>query len=198
MGFFDSPRQTAGKEMFGDFQKDVENFDNPFAKTQNIGDVYKNYGVKQFDAAGYADSVRRSFDPARRNLASRKTRSLNAAVDSTGRSATPGMSFSKLEGDYALAGGDLEGRQAIKQTEGFDKANTQSLNIAGLFKGLQDSNVSAQGQKLRLKGQGIQNYLSSLSDSSQFDDMLAGVGTAAKIYTGGFGPSSITNNFGKS
>jgi len=182
--FFSSPKEKAGREGFSNLQNEANNLPNSFEGVNSIDDVYSKYGVKKFDLQGYGDQVKKTFDPARRGLATRQARTLSRAADSLGgRNATPGMTFSGLNSSFSDAFGDLEGRQAEGILGGYDKENASSLNVANLFKGIQESKDAGAMNKLNSKSMMLKNYLDSLSGSSGFEDLTAGLSTAASLAT---------------
>jgi hypothetical protein len=192
--FFTSPKEKAGREGFSQMQSEAAGLPQSFGNVNNLNDVYKNYGVKKFDMNAYRSQVGKTFDPAKRSLSTRRAQTLSRAADRMGgRSATPGMTFSGIETDFGNQANALEGQQAGANLEGFDKQTAQDMNIANLFKSLLDSKDSGAATKLGAKQSALRDYLSSLSGTSGFDDLMAGASTAASLAT----PMGLSGLFGR-
>lgn len=195
--FFTSPREREGKSLGKSLMNDADNLPQSFSNINSIDDVYKNYGVKKFDLGGYNSQVKKVFDPARRKLSTQKGQALASTLDRSGRSATPGMKASGLEGNFANAFSDLEGKEASEQLGGYDKQRSQDMDIAKLLESIYANKDSGAANKLNARSSSVGTYLNSLSGTSGFDDVLAGASAVGSIYSA-FNPAkSITNNFGK-
>ena len=166
MGLFDSPREREGPGRFEDILKQVEGLQNFQSGTTDIGSLRTKYGLT---------SANDAFNPMRKNLANRRGQALaSASSRMSGRVANPEAVYSGVEGEYANAMGDLEGQA------GQAELGQQQFG-AGLLDRILSGNTQFGLNKLGLKNQVTGNYLNSLSDASTFDDILAGLGTAAKI-----------------
>lgn len=182
--FFTSPRERAGRDQGKALQDEAANLSQSFSNISSLDDVYKNYGVKKFDLGGYKSQVKKAFDPARRTLATRLGQAKSSIFDRSGRSATPGMKASAVEGDFANAFSGLEGQQANQELAGYDKESDQNMSIAQLFQSLLQNKDAGAVNKLGAKNSTLQTYLNSLSGTSGFDDLLAGASAVGSIATG--------------
>lgn len=186
MGFFDSPKEIEGRKSYKEMQGLADNLPNSFENINNLEDVYGKYGVKKFDVAGYGDQVRRTFDPQRKILANKQAQAQRSLGDRMGRSATPGIKSSMLDSSFADAFSGLGASEAQGVLGGYDKARENDLNIANLFKGLQEGKDRGAMNKFSAKSTALKNYLDTLSGTSGFDDVLAGVSTVGTL-AGGLG-----------
>lgn len=173
--FFTSPRERAAKSSFGDLQTEVGNLQSGFGNTNTLADMYKNFGLTKRTAA----DVSRTFNPARANLATRLARSRgSAAARMSGSNATPEMTFAPIEQSFADAFGNLEDTAA--QT-GLQTEIQGEQYGANMFENILGKKDQFAMNKIGLKEQALRDYLSTLSDSSGFDDVLGVAGAASKF-----------------
>lgn len=169
MGFFDSPREREGRSRYGDYLKEIEGLRSSTGDIGNIDDLRKRYGLT---------SATTAFDPSRRNLSTQRARALGSASARLGTNvATPESFFAPIEGQYAGAFGELEGRAGEAEL-GQQRFGAQLLDA---IMGRKDQFGLG---KLQMKGQGLDKLIQSLSGASTFDDILALAGTAAKFVPG--------------
>jgi hypothetical protein len=193
MGFLSdlttSPREREGRwrgqalqENFDALFNETGKLQDAFAGIGSLGDVQTKFGIKRRTAK----DVSRTFDPARRNLATRLARSRSAAAGRMGSGlATPEAVFAPIESTYADAFGDLESRAAqtgLEVERGDERYAADFLDrIFGNQNqfGLQKQNLLLSNRQA--KSAALQDYLNSLDADSTLDDILGIAGTAAKF-----------------
>ncbi len=160
MGFFDSPAERAAAGV-----------QNPYGNVSNLNDIYSQYGLQPFDLQGYDASVKAAYAPQRQTLATQKGQALRGALRSN-RNATPGETNAGIETAFAGENSALDTGEANQELAGIDKQRQS-----------QQYNASFLDQILGQKEQGDYEHANALSHASTFDDILAGVNTAAKFVT---------------
>lgn len=179
--FFTSPRERAAKGAYSDQLTAADNLPNSFGNINSLNDVYSQYGVNKFDIPQFQAAVKKAYNPAFRGLATEQAQAQNALRRQIGNSATPGIRSSALDTGYAQQYNNLLGNEANQELSGIDKANQQNMDIAKLFATLQQSKDSGAFAKFNAKNSALQNYLSSLSPTSGFNDLTSGIGALAKV-----------------
>jgi hypothetical protein len=173
--FFTSPQEREGRSKFGDLNTEVANLQSGFGSTNTLADMYKNFGLTKRTAA----DVSRSFNPARQNLATRLSRSRgSAAARMSGANATPEMTFAPIEQSFADAFGNLEDTAAQTGLNTEIQGEQYGANMLENILGKKDQFAM---NKIGLKEQALRDYLSTLSSSSSFDDIMGIAGTASKF-----------------
>lgn len=175
-------RGKALQEDFDALLGESDRMQDSFGGISGLNDVQSRFGVKRRTAG----DVSRTFDPARRNLATRLARSRAAAAGRLGAgNATPEAMFAPIEAEFANAFGDLESSAAQTglEVERGDERYAADL-LSWILSGQNQFGLQKQGLRLsnrQAKSAALQDYLNTLDDDSTMDDILGIAGTAANV-----------------
>ena len=116
--------------------------------------------------------MKAAYQPQKQALATQKGMALKNTLRSS-RNATPGETNTGIETGYANAESGLESGEANQELQGIPLQMQSQQYNAGLLN-------SVLGEKQ----QGEYQHANALSHASTFDDIMAGLGTGAKILGG--------------
>ncbi len=203
---FTSPRERAApglyqKQMqsYGNLMSQAQGLQDPYAGI-NAGNVYSQFGVAPTNISQYQKDVAGTYAPLYQNLATAAAKSRAAAAGRMrASSASPGVAFNPIDSSYATALNQLQSQQGEQALKGYNMQQQQQEFMANLlnnvFGNQQNFGFQREGLQRNILGdqsQAIGSYLNSLSDTSTFGDLMAGLGTAAQIgslFIPGVGPA---------
>ena len=180
MGLFDNERQNEAKRLYGadlgkydDLLKAVLGSQSEFEGINTTGDIGSKFGISS-DVSGI-------YDPQRRNLATSFAKRSKDIASASGRSGMTEFSSLPAQQDYFQQLNNLGSSEAQSTIGRQDKIAQMLQEILGNRQGFGERKRGAQMSALGAKQGATQGYLGALSGSSTFDDILAGLGTAADI-----------------
>lgn len=162
--------------------------DSSFGDIKGIEDVYRRFGLGK-------DSVSNIYDPLRNVLGKDRGRALQSAGFRSGRNATPGMSFSRIESGF----GDQLSRLLSGQGQAeLGQQNTAAEFLRSIF-GQQDQYALNKSNQL---SSGYLNYdqldfQKEQSKASWLDILSSILGPAAKVGAAALTPVSLFGSGGK-
>ena len=154
----------------------LQGLNSNFTGINNAADARAKYGITD---------VGTTFDPLFKTLAANKSRRMQGSVTRAGRSATPEMTFSNIEGDYENSLQNLLGNKGMAQQQ-------QEKDIAGLTQnafsgadqfGLNKNNSIINGANTMLSGElgrNEQDWKEEQSKAKWYDVLGSIVGAGAK------------------
>lgn len=213
MGLFTSPQEEQGKKEYkyqlrawdrhlgtvSNLYQQAKNLPDFLSGVSDMGSFRKFFDMPKFDLGKYTSGIEDIYGQARRNLGTTQAGSRSALRGRmSGRNATPEQAFMPLESQFAGAFGNLAGGEAREKLGAKDKARTFSMQDAyalmnvlgqrnqfGLGKLGAQSNILGQyGQGLGGRGGAVSDYISMLSSSSPFEDILGAAGNIAGLGSG--------------
>ena len=198
MGLLTSDREEQGQKLYkdqlGEWDRQIRRTSrlrSGFEGIDDISDLSSKFGLTPFNLGGYKKDISSIYAPLQRALASRKgQRKALMSQNMPSSVANQYGAYNLIEGDYAGEFEDLLSKEAMQQALGYDKeraAQEFGAKFLGDVKarhgqfGLQREGL--RGGQVGSKGSAIGDYLSTLSDTTLFEDILSGLGSAASFLT---------------
>ncbi|GEM_PF-6286201 len=184
MGLFDTERGTTGRDMF---RRNLSGYDDlinailgsrsEFEGINTTGDIGKKFGLSSDVSGVYA--------PQRRNLATSYAKRQKDIASSAGRSAQTQFASLPAQQDYFQSLNTLGSQEAQATLGQQDKIAQLLERILGNREGFGERRRGATGGALSARQGATEDYVNTLSDSSFFDDLLAGLGGGADLLGSG-------------
>ena len=186
MGLFDTERQTTGADLYKknlsgyeDLLAQILGSKSEFEGIDSTGDVSKKFGI--------SSDVSSIFNPQRTNLATSFAKRSKDIASASGRSGMTEFSSLPAQQDYFEQLNNLGTSEAQSKIGREDKIAQMLQEILGNRQGFGERKRGATGGALNARQGATGDYVNTLSDSSTFDDILAGITTGVDLYTAATG-----------
>ena len=192
---FTSPRERAAPgiwqnqmNQWGTAYNTAKGMTSPYSGV-NASNIYSTYGVTPFSVPGYQSDVQKQYTPMYQNLATAMAKAKSQTAANMGaNAATPMARFAPIDASYYGALSNLGSQEANQQLQGYTMQQQQQQFMADLLNAAMQGQQNFQFGQLgaeenALQGQSVaaNQYLNSLSNTSTFGDIMAGLGGLASV-----------------